>query len=239
MSQIKSKVIDESSIHNKTKPDKNKVGVTKMQNEILQLIRLDLLFEVFSGIIALIVTIYATKAYNLTGQKRLSDLSTGFLVLSAGMFGRVIGTWYYLIRYGIDFEAGGLVFSIVTIAYGVSRIMAYVLFVIATRPPRRDSQEVAGASMLLLATILVDPTLEVIAIFVLVIVVLQAIVNYMSTRSRFAWYVLVGFILLLLSHIFMAQVSAETAGLYLLSQLTQFLGFLLLLVMLVRAGRVE
>ena len=210
-----------------------------MQNEILQLIRLDSIFEVFSGIIALIVTIYATRAYNLTGQKRLSDLSTGFLVLSAGMFGRIIGTWYFLIRYGTDFEAGGLIFSIVTIAYGASRIMAYVLFVIATRPPRKNPQDMAGVSMLLMATIIVDPSLEVIAILVLVIVVLQAIVNYMSTRSRFARYVLIGFVLLLLSHIFMAQVSVETAGYYLLSQATQLLGFLSLLVMLIKAGRVE
>jgi hypothetical protein len=202
------------------------------------IIRLDLIFEIISGIIALIVTYYATKAYNLTGQRRLSDLSTGFLVLSAGMFGRVIGTWYFFIRYGIDVEASGLIFSIITIAYGASRIMAYVLFVIATRPPRRDPQEVAGASMLLMATFLVDPTLEVIAILVLVIVVLQAIVNYMSTRSRFARYVLIGFVLLLLSHILMAQVLTNP-GAYLLSQATQFLGFLSLLVMLVKAGRVE
>ncbi|MHA1965485.1 MAG: hypothetical protein ACXACG_15215 [Candidatus Thorarchaeota archaeon] len=209
-----------------------------MQNELLQLIRLDSIFEVFSGIIALIVTIYATRAYNLTGQKRLSDLSTGFLVLSAGMFGRIIGTWYFLIRYGTDFEAGGLIFSIVTIAYGASRIMAYVLFVIATRPPRREPQEVSGVSMLLMAALLVDPSLEVIAILVLVIVVLQAIVNYMSTRSHFARYVLVGFLLLLLSHILMAQVAINS-GFYLLSQATQLLGFLFLLVMLIKAGRVE
>ncbi|MGD9395854.1 MAG: hypothetical protein PVJ05_05460 [Candidatus Thorarchaeota archaeon] len=202
------------------------------------IMRLDLVFEIISGIIALIVTYYATKAYNLTGQKRLSDLSTGFLVLSAGMFGRVIGTWYFLIRYGIDGDASGPIFSIVTIAYGFSRIMAYVLFVIATRPTRRNPQEMAGASMLLMATFLVDPALEVVTILVLVVVVLQAIVNYMSTRSRFARYVLIGFGLLLLSHIMIAQV-ATNPGFYLLSQAAQLLGFLSLLVLLVKAGRVE
>ena len=204
----------------------------------LAIIRLDLVFEFISGIIALIVTYYATKAYNLTGQKRLSDLSTGFLVLSAGMFGRVIGTWYFLIRFGVDFDAGELVISIVTIAYGASRIMAYILFVIATRPPRRHPQDVTGVSMLLMATFLVDPGLEVIAIIVLIVVVLQAILNYMSTRSRFARYVLIGFFLLLLSHILMAQV-ATNPSFYLLSQAAQFVGFLSFLVLLVQAGRVE
>ncbi len=197
------------------------------------IIRLDLLFETISGIIALMVTYYATKAYRLTGQKRLSDLSTGFLVLSAGMFGRVIGTWYFLVR-----EPSVVVFGIVTVAYGVSRIMAYIIFVISTRPAHREPQEQdsAGISMLLMATFLVDSSLEIVAILVLVVVVLQAILNYMTTRSKFARYVLVGFVLILMSHIMMAQVHVAP-GLYLLSQGAQFLGFLSLLVMLYQAGR--
>lgn len=202
------------------------------------IIRLDLIFETISGIIALMVTYYATKAYRLTGQKKLSDLSTGFLVLSAGMFGRVIGTWYFFIQFGG--EESRLIISIVTIAYGVSRIMAYILFVISTRPSHTPSskgtQNATGISMLLMATFLVDLSLEIITIMVLVVVVLQTILNYMSTRSKFARYVLIGFILLLLSHIGMAQV-ATAPGLYLLSQGAQLLGFLSLLVMLIQAGR--
>ena len=201
------------------------------------IIRLDLLFELFSGIIALMVTYYASKAYRLTGEKRLSDLSTGFLVLSAGMFGRVIGTWYFLIR-----EPSSYVFMIVTIAYGFSRIMAYILFAISTRRSfsRRDipTADYSGINLLLLATFLVDPSLEIIAILVLVVVVLQSTLNYLATRNKFARYVLLGFFLLLLSHIFMAQVE-QNAGFYLLSQAAQFLGFLSFLVMLIQAGRDE
>jgi len=201
------------------------------------ILRLDLIFELISGIIALMVTYYATKAFRLTGQKKLSDLSTGFLVLATGMFGRVIGTWYY---FQLGEEGTGLIFSIVTIAYGASRIMAYLLFVISTRPTHirteQESQNMNGISMMLLATFLVDPNLEIVAILVLVVVVLQAILNYMSTRSKFALYVLIGFFLLLLSHIWMAGVIANP-GLYLLSQGAQLLGFLSLLVMLIKAGR--
>jgi len=208
-----------------------------MQAE-LGLIRLDLIFETISGIIALMLTYYATKAYRLTGQKKLSDLSTGFLVLSAGMFGRVIGTWFFFVQYTGD--RSNLIISIVTIAYGVSRIMAYILFVISIRPKHAPAEQeirnTTGISMLLMATFLIDPALEVVAIMVLVVVVLQAILNYMSTRSKFARYVLVGFFLLLLSHIWMAQV-ATNPGLYLLSQGAQLLGFLSLLVMLIQAGR--
>jgi hypothetical protein len=120
--------------------------------------------------------------------------------------------------------------------------MAYILFAISTRPTRlRQEQEQPdgnGIGLMLLATFLVDPNLEVVAILVLVVVVLQAIVNYMSTRSKFARYVLIGFFLLLLSHIWMIQVTTTgAAGFYLLSQAAQFLGFLSLLIMLIKAGR--
>jgi hypothetical protein len=208
-----------------------------MQAE-LGIIRLDLIFEAISGLIALMVTYYATKAYRLTGQKRLSDLSTGFLVLSTGMFGRVIGTWYFFVQAGE--EGGNLIIAIVTIAYGASRIMAYILFAISTRPTHTriegESPNTTGISMLLMATFLVDPNLEIVAILVLVIVVLQAVLNYMTSRSKFARYVLIGFFLLLLSHIWMAGVT-QNPGLYLLSQGAQLLGFLSLLVMLIQAGR--
>ncbi len=215
-----------------------------MQDGLFALIRLDLIFETISGVIALIVTIYATRAYNLTGQKKLSDLSTGFLVLSAGMFGRVIGTWYFIVQFGLADLSDNILSSVVTIAYGASRIMAYILFVIATRPARHqeptnnESFNGNGISLLLAATILVDPNLEIIAILVLVVVVLQAIVNYMPTRSELAFFVLLGFFLLLLSHIMVAQ-ALTNPQMYLSSQLAQLIGFLSLLVMLVRAGRVE
>ncbi len=210
-----------------------------MQTELVAFLRLDLIFEVISGIIALIVTIYATKAYNLTGQKKLSDLSTGFLVLSVGMFGRVIGTWYFVVRFGIEGDSSNIIIAIVTIAYGVSRIMAYLLFLIATRPSRHieteDKDNMAGVS-LLLATMLVDPALEVLAILVLVGVVIQAIINYSSTRSKYALYVLVGFFFLLLSHILVAQTTTNPS-MYLMSQASQLLGFLSFLVMLYRTGK--
>ena len=210
-----------------------------MQADLLSLIRLDLIFESISGLIALIVTIYATKAYNLTGQKRLSDLSTGFLVLSIGMFGRVVGTWYFIVQFGLDGDSGNLVISIVKIAYGASRLMAYVLFLIATRPPRyRESingNNMTGVS-LLLATILVDQSLEVVAILVLVGVVIQAIINYSSSRSRYALYVLVGFFFILLSHIQVAQ-TLINPGMYLMSQFSQLIGFLSFLVLLYRTGK--
>jgi hypothetical protein len=209
-----------------------------MQAELTALIRLDLLFESISGIIALIIAFYATKAYNLTEQKRLSDLSTGFLVLSIAMFSHVIGTWYRYVKLGIEGPTPELETSItvVTLTYHFLQIMAYVLFVLSTRRGGRVKQP--EMAMLMALPILIDVDLELITIFVMLVVVLQALLNYATVRSRFALYVLGGFFLIFLSHIFLIT-TEENVFRYLVSQALQLLGFLTLLLMVYKVGRVE
>ncbi len=205
-----------------------------MQATLAQMIRLDLLLETIAGIMAWAISHHANKAFRLTGQKKLSDLSTGFLVLSAAMFGRVIGTLYFA-ALG---ESTNLL-GILAIAYGSMKIMAYLLFLISTRPAygvkETGNQQIA---ILLALPILIDPNLDLVAILVLIVVVLQSSINYMNTRSRYALYVLLGFLLLLLSHISSALAQMEFRG-YLVSQILQFLGLASILVMLIRTGKEE
>ncbi|MGD9381937.1 MAG: hypothetical protein PVI03_05780 [Candidatus Thorarchaeota archaeon] len=209
-----------------------------MQAEAIALIRLDLLFESISGVIAMIIAFYATKAYNLTEQKRLSDLSTGFLVLSIGMFSHVIGTWYFYVRLGLEVPIPELVttMTVVTLTYHFLQIMAYVLFVVSTRRGGRFKQP--EMAMLMALPILIDVDLELITIFVMLVVVLQALLNYALVRNRFALYVLGGFFLIFLSHIFLIT-AEENVFRYLVSQALQLLGFLTLLLMVYKVGRVE
>ncbi len=182
-----------------------------------------IVLEAISGTIALLVSHYANRAYQFTQQKRLADLSTGFLVLSAGMFARVIGVFYAAAF--SDLEVLGLAL----IAAGFLRIMAYILFVISTRHTTRFVPEMA---LFMQVPLLVDLNLELIALVILVIVVLQSMMNYASTRSRYGLYVFIGFLLLLLSHF-----TAVMSNGYLLSQILQLLGFLALFVMLYKVGR--
>jgi hypothetical protein len=206
-----------------------------MQNLLLALIRLDLLLESIAGFIALAVSHFASKAFRLTGQKKLSDLSTGFLVLSAAMFGHVIGTWYFFVLQAGDGGSGSnSLIVVVRIAYGAMKVMAYILFAISTRPSTGGQSPALGLFMAL--PILIDPNLDMIAIIVLIVVVLQSVVNYLAVRSRYALYVVVGFSFLLLSHVFAIPAEVDLRG-YGLSQVFQFLGYIALLVMLVRAGR--
>ncbi len=205
-----------------------------MQSWLAFLIRLDLLLESIAGLIALAISHYANKAYQLTEQKRLSDLSSGFIVLSAAMFGRVVGTIYFFVLSGEGAGNANLMIAVVTIAYGAMKVMAYVLFAISTRPTQ--SRALHHNMALLALPILVDPNLDLIAIIVLIVVVIQSLMNYMSTKSKYAAYVLAGFALLLISHVVVIPTQTELRG-YFLSQLFQFLGFISFLVMLVKAGK--
>ncbi len=208
-----------------------------MQEQIITLIRLDLLFETIGGIISLMVAYYATKAFNLTGQKRLSDLSTGFLVLAAGLFSHVGGTWYFFVRLGIEGEINPSLtrlIVLVTVAYHVLTMMAYILFVVSTRRSVRTKKP--EMVMLLALPVLIDINLEILTIIILLVVVLQAFMNYAVVKSRYALYVLTGFSMFLLSHLFLI-LAGDNVGTYLFSQAFQLLGFIAFLVMLYKAGR--
>ncbi|MHA1637914.1 MAG: hypothetical protein ACTSUO_05055 [Candidatus Thorarchaeota archaeon] len=213
-----------------------------MQGQLITLIRIDLLLEIFGGIIALMISHYANTAFRLTGQKKLSDLSTGFMVLSAGMFSRVIGTLYFFTLYpGIGEltpEATSIA-EIVIVAYGVLKIMAYAIFVYATHARRK--QQAPQMVMLMALPFLISPSLEMIAITVLLIVVIQTLVNYASVRNRYAFFVLLGFLFLLISHVFgiYTQDPVKAIPAYLTSQIFQFLGLISFLVMLRQAGKNE
>lgn len=208
-----------------------------MQPAAIPPIRLDLAFESVSGIIALIIAYYATKAYNLTEQKRLADLSTGFLVLAIGMFSHVIGTWYFYVRLGIEGDVVPQLrttMTLVTLVYHFLQIMAYALFVLSTR--RGGRAEHPEVAMLMALPVLLDTNLELITILVMLVVVVQALMNYATVRSRYALYVFLGFFLIFLSHLVLIT-AEENVLRYLLSHGLQFLGFIALLLMVYRVGR--
>ena len=212
-----------------------------MQDQILvALIRWDLILETIAGVIALMVSHYANRAFDLTGQKKLSDLSSGFLVLSVAMFGRVVGTLYFFVL-GAGSES---LLGLVIVAYGVLKIMAYAVFAISTHRGRRSriSQDpMPQTTMLLALPFLLLPELELIAIIILMIVVFQTLLNYTSVRTRYALYVFIGFAFLLLSHLLSISAGDDVRGYvqYFASQILQFLGLISFMVMLRQAQKDE
>ena len=92
--------------------------------------------------------------------------------------------------------------------------------------------------MLMALPVLLDANLELITILVMLVVVVQALMNYATVRNRYALYVFVGFFLIFLSHLFLIT-AEENVLRYLLSHGLQFLGFIALLLMVYRVGREE
>ncbi|MFW9932316.1 MAG: hypothetical protein ACFFDR_06640, partial [Candidatus Thorarchaeota archaeon] len=88
---------------------------------------------------------------------------------------------------------------------------------------------------------LISPELDVVAILILIVVVLQTLMNYASVRTKFALYVFVGFLFILVSHVIgmVDVVDTRTYFIYLGSQFAQFLGLFSFLVMLRQAQKDE
>ena len=88
---------------------------------------------------------------------------------------------------------------------------------------------------------LISPELDMIAILILIVVVLQTLMNYAAVRMKFALYVFIGFMSLLVSHVFgmVDVVDVRSYFIYLGSQLAQFLGLFSFLVMLRQAQKDE
>ncbi len=211
-----------------------------MQEQLFGLIRIDILLETIAGIIAMMVSHYANQAFLLTKQKKLSDLSTGFLVLSAAMFCRVIGTLYFFVLFQSDTSEAISIISLVIVAYGVLKIMAFAIFAFATHSSRREESFGISTVMVMTLPFLISPLLEMIAVFFIVIVVLQTFRNYLSVRSKYALYVFIGFLLLLLSHVsglMIQEDNIRSYWLYIASQLLQFLGYFSFLLLLRKSGR--
>ncbi len=208
--------------------------VDRMQDIPISLIRLDLLFESVAGLISLLVSRRASIAYRITHEYRLSDLSTGFLVLSASMFCRVIGTLYFFVI--LNNGGSERVILIVSIMYSAIKTMAYLLFLVATRPYLMHRAS-APAIALVALPILLDPVFDIISTFILVIITLQTLLNLASSRSEYSLYVFLGFLSLLISHLSQLFATMPLRG-YFITQVFQLIGVMLFLLMVYRAGRV-
>ncbi len=203
-----------------------------MQDIPIYLIRLDVLLESLAGVISLVVSHRARIAYQLTREYRLSDLSTGFLVLAVAMFTRVIGTLYFFVLLGGGVSERGIL--LVAILYSAIKAMACMLFLVATRPSIRVSELRTETSLLLV----VDPVWDMVATVILGIVTLQTLFNLTKSRSEYALYVFLGFMCLFFSHLSQILTRVPLRG-YFTAQIFQFVGLVLLLIMVRRAGQVE
>ncbi len=204
--------------------------------------------NLISGLVALAVSYYAFRYRRVTGSSFLRLLSVGFMLLGVGLL--VQGSIYLLAEFNIgrfaDREA--LVYG-ATGVYLVLQSAAYLL--IGTgytiRVQRGGPSGVAGtaaailvvkATPLLFGTLVLDIG-ELVILVLVSFVVFQGAMAYSELKNRLALFVLLGFALIALSHLGELLASLLSSGdLYLVGGAANLAGFCLLLLFVIRSGRV-
>jgi len=198
-----------------------------------------LLMELVSAIISFVIGYYALKGYRVSSEKGLLLLHFGFVILGVSMILRVITTFYViaLVREpGSPRSAVAAALTFASIIYSIAQLIAYGLFAVNyTRQAKMLVQTAIIGPFFLLRYNLY---LELIAIVLLGYVAIQSIINLAMKRNTEAFLVTSGFSFMFLSHLFFLFTIVEEA-LYLTGQIIQLIGFLCLLVMLMRVSKIK
>jgi hypothetical protein len=201
--------------------------------------------SIVSGAVALAVSYYAFRYRRVTGSNFLRLLSVGFMLLGVGLLAQ--GSIYQLAAFNVGRFANrqALVYG-ATGVYLVLQSAAYLL--IGTgytiRVQRGEPSNGNGstafavlATPLLFGTLVLDAG-ELIILVLVSFVVFQGAMAYSEQKNRLSLYVLLAFALIALSHLGELLASLLASGdLYLLGGVAQLVGFCLLLLFVIRSGR--
>jgi hypothetical protein len=210
-----------------------------------------LAMELVSSLISFIVGYYALKGYRATGSRGLFMLYMGFMILGIGIFLRLIALAYFAIILEVHEASRAQLLGLVNLTvwiYSVTQILAYSLFAAtyiwqSRNIGRQNAAEVASIAVAVTipfsARLFFIPSLELISIALLGFVSVYAFMNWLLKRDGDAALVFLGFGLMTLSHVFfLLEVFKEySVSFLLLGQLTQLIGFICLLIMLVKVSK--
>jgi hypothetical protein len=195
----------------------------------------DMAMEIISGIISLAIGYFSVKGYKATSEKTLLFLNISFSFLGVGLLldGLISAYVYFLLRPRLPMSPmiSPMILRLGSWILFFTEIFAYGL--LAYTYASRTLGMTAGV---LAAPIIfrdISPPVEIVLIFLLAYLAFQSMVNYNVKRHSRSLSVLIGFTLLLLSHIlFLLSTSYPLA--YVAAHLAQFAGFFSFLAMLTR-----
>lgn len=205
--------------------------------------------NVLSGVVALLTSYYAYRFNRLATSPLLGSISLGFMLLGFGLFLEA-GTSVTLGQTLVDMLTSRILAVIQTLAYLSIQMVAYVVFAVGygILVFGKSSKVAAAAAVLLAAPRAVDVALglyryALVSYFVvfvtLAFIVFQGFLIHSRSRSRFSLLVLLAFSLILAAHVVLLASVLDLSGLlFFTGTAVQFLGFLSLLVFLLRSGRV-
>ena len=195
--------------------------------------------NLLSAIVALLTSYYAYRSNRLVGSSVLSAVSIGFMLLGIGLAvdaGTSLATGKLLIGVSGD-RALTLLASF---SYLTVQMLAYFVIAIGYGRATYGNMAKAAAPAILVGWAANLREYSVVSYFIVLIllafVVFQGILLRSGGKGRMASIVLLAFALILAAHlVLLLSVLTAGTGLFLIGTGVQFLGFLALLVFVVRS----
>jgi hypothetical protein len=189
--------------------------------------------------IAFAIGYYALKGYRLVRERTLFFLHFSFILLGAGLLTDGVVSMPVLAFRGLS--------PMMAIGYMIritAEIIAYTLLLLAhlrhTRSVMAETTMpvVASGAVPLIEILPYHPLLEIVVFFLVMFTAAQTAMNYGVRRDRNSLLVFIGFVLLAASHVLFIF-PPIIRFFFALAHVTQLLGFLALLTMLLRVTRTK
>jgi hypothetical protein len=213
-------------------------------------------FDLFSGIIALLVSYYAFQARRLIDSSVLSAISFGFMLLGAALLVEAVTTTslgltiasasrlrtFELLENLVYLFLQVAALLVIAIGYAqatfgrTTSLLAEAASGFVVYATKAKVAKLVGLALLLYYLFL---GLEFVILLVLVFIIFQGFLIYSKGRDNSSLLVLLGFALIFVGHVVVLRSILAISGTdYLIAATVQFLGFLSLLVFVIRSGRV-
>ncbi len=207
------------------------------------------ILNILSGVVAFLTSYYAYRFNRLAESPLLRSISVGFMLLGVGLFAEA-ATSLSLGQTLVDILVSRVLAVIETFTYLTVQMVAYVVFAVGYGYLAfgRSGKLVVASAALVVAPRVVGVVaglynFAIVSYFVVLLllafIVFQGVLIHAKASSRFSILVLLAFALILAAHVVLLASVVALAGLwFLVGDVVQFLGFLTLLVFLLRSGRV-
>ncbi|MDA4125404.1 MAG: hypothetical protein OK438_08185 [Thaumarchaeota archaeon] len=205
--------------------------------------------NILSGVVAFLTSYYAYRFNRLAESPLLRSISAGFMLLGVGLFAEA-ATSVSLGQTLVDVLASRVLAVIETFTYLTVQMVAYVVFAVGYSYLAfgRSGKAATKVAALAVAPRVVGVVaglynFAIVSYFVVLLllgfIVFQGALIHARASSRFSLLVLSAFALILAAHVVLLASVVALAGVwFLVGDVVQFLGFLTLLVFLLRSGRV-
>ena len=195
--------------------------------------------NIVSAFVALLTSYYAYRSNRFVGNTVLGAISIGFMLLGIGLAADA-GTALATNRVLVELPGDRALYLLASFTYLAIQMVAYLVIALGYARAAYGGKAgelapaaLAGSALSLFGFSLVS---YFVVVVLLTFVVFQGILLRSGGKSRFSSVVLSGFFLILVAHLLLlVSVLAPGTGLFLIGTAVQFLGFLSLLVFVVRS----